>query len=156
MASTRDDRAEISCRLNQYNNSMGYMLNVPGNGTHPDYIVDPQIRLQTFGANLSANVVDINSKLLGVYNQLSRDCYVPNTRDPNFNPEFKKMTFPSITNAITDQPRTTMPAWELRGVDRNNWDFPLRNEQEHIEMHFINNVDSRQNGKDAFRSTCGM
>ncbi len=156
MASTRDDRAEISCRLNQYNNSMGYMLNVPGNGTHPDYIVDPQIRLQGFGANLSVNVVDINSKLLGVNNQLSRDCHVPNTRDPNFNADFKKLTFPSITHAITDQPRTTMPAWELRGVDRTNWDFPLRNEQDHVETQFVTNIDSRQDEKDTFRSTCGM
>ena len=63
MATSRDDLAAIECRLNQYNNSLGYMLNVPGNGAYPSYIVDPQVRLQNFGANLSVNVVDINSKL---------------------------------------------------------------------------------------------
>ena len=29
MALTRDDNAAIRCRLNEYNNSLGYMLNVP-------------------------------------------------------------------------------------------------------------------------------
>ena len=90
MATSRDDPAAIECRLNQYNNSLGYMLNVPGNGAYPNYIVDPQIRLQNFGANLSVNVVDINSKLLGVSEQLSRDCVGPvignTTRDAYFNP----------------------------------------------------------------------
>lgn len=160
MATSRDDPAAIECRLNQYNNSLGYMLNVPGNGAYPSYIADPQIRLQNFGANLSVNVVDINSKLLGVSEQLSRDCIGPvigaTTRDAYFNPDYKQMTFPSITNAVTDQPRTMMPAWELRGLDRNNWDFPLRNEQSHVEMQFANNINSRQEEKDAFKATCGM
>ena len=156
MATSRDDPAAIDCRLNQYNNSLGYMLNVPGNGAYPSYIVDPQIRLQNFGANLSVNVVDINSKLLGVSEQLSRDCIGATTRDAYFNPDYKQMTFPSITHAVTDQPRTMMPAWELRGLDRNNWDFPLRNEQSNVEMRFANNINSRQDEKDAFKATCGM
>ena len=100
MAITRDDNAAIRCRLNEYNNSLGYMLNVPGNGTHPDYFVDPQIRLQKFGANLSANVVDINSELLGVSKQLNRDTYVKNTRDTNFNPIYKQYNFQTINYTI--------------------------------------------------------
>ena len=38
-----------------------------------------------FGANLSINVVDINSSLAGVNKQLDRDHFVKNTRDPAFN-----------------------------------------------------------------------
>ena len=156
MAFSRDDHADIRCRLNAYNNSLGYMLNVPGNGVYPDYIVDPQIRMQKFGANLSANVVDINSKLLGINKQLNRDHFVPNTRDPNFNPIYKRFTYPSIDQAITDQPRTTNPAWQLRGLDRTNWDFPLYDPQAHTQINFAHNINSRQDEKDNFRKTCGM
>jgi hypothetical protein len=156
MAFTRDDHAEIRCRLNAHNNSLGYMLNVPGNGIYPDYIVDPQIRMQKFGANLSANVVDINSKLLGINKQLNRDHFVPNTRDPNFNPIYKRFTYPSIDKAITDQPRTTNPAWQLRGLERTNWDFPLYDPQAHTQINFAHNINSRQDEKDNFRKTCGM
>ena len=50
MAFTRDDDVnKTKLDVEQANNSLGYMLNVPGNGTTPDYIVDPQIRLQGFG-----------------------------------------------------------------------------------------------------------
>ena len=156
MAFSKDDNAAIRCRLNAYNNSLGYMLNVPGNGVYPDYVVDPQIRLQKFGANLSANVVDINSKLLGIDKQLNRDHYVPNTRDPNFNPIYKQFTYPSIENAITDQPRTTNPAWEIRGLERIEWSYPLLDHQAHTEMKFAHNINSRQDEKDVFRRKCGM
>lgn len=156
MAFSRDDIAKTRCDLNACNNQLGYMLNVPGNGVHPDYFVDPQIRLQKFGANLSANVVDINSKLLGIDRQLDRDHYVPNTRDPYFNPVYKRFVYPTVDYAITDQPRTINPAWELRGLERTNWDYPLINHQQHTEMMFANNINSRQQEKDEFRNRCGM
>ena len=41
MAFSRDDIAKTRCNLNAYNNQLGYMLNVPGNGVHPDFFVDP-------------------------------------------------------------------------------------------------------------------
>ena len=156
MALTRDDNAAIRCRLNEYNNSLGYMLNVPGNGTHPDYFTDPQIRLQKFGANLSANVVDINSELLGVSKQLNRDTYVQNTRDPQFNPIYKQYVFPTINYAITDQPRAIAPTWELRDLERTRWDYPLYPHQAFTERQFANNINSRQQEKDVFRQNCGM
>ena len=156
MATTRDDVAEINCRLNEYNNSLGYMLNVPGNGTHPEYIMDPQVRLQKFGANLSVNIVDINSELLGVNKQLDRDKSVENTRDNFFNPTYKQYTFPSITHAITDQSRAIQPAWELRGLEQTNWQTLLNNPQNNYEIQFAHNINSRQEEKDTYRNNCGM
>ena len=41
-----------------------YILDVPGNGTHPCYIEDPQIRIQKWGANLYNNNVNLESELL--------------------------------------------------------------------------------------------
>ena len=35
----------MELKSDQYNNTLEYMLNVPGTGTKPDYIVEPQVRL---------------------------------------------------------------------------------------------------------------
>jgi hypothetical protein len=156
MAFSRDDNAKIQCDLNAYNNQLGYILNVPGNGLHPDFIVDPYIRLQKFGANLSANVVDINSELLGIDKQLNRGRNGVSRRDPDFNPNYKPINFPIVPFAITDQPRTTNPAWQLRDLERISWDYPLFEHQNHTEMRFVNNINSRQIEKDNFRSNCGI
>ena len=155
MAFSRDDNAKTLCKLNEQNRSLGYMLNVPGNGLRPDYFNDPQIRLQKFGANLSRNVVDINSELLGVNKQLDRDHFVKNTRDSNFKPNYDKYSFPSLESEITHQPRATNPAWQIRGLETYNWDYPLFNPQEHIEKKFANNINSRQLEKDEYRVKCG-
>ena len=156
MAFTRDDNAKTRCKLNMYNNSLEYMLNVPGNGLTPDFFADPQIRLQGNGANLSTNVVDINSMLLGVNKQLNRDHYVKNTRDENFNPSYSRISYPINKNAITDQPRTINPAWEIRDLEKIYWDYPLIDHQNHTEMKFANNINSRQNEKDEFRKKCNI
>tara|TARA_B100001093_G_C26799353_1_gene1002626 strand:- start:149 stop:619 length:471 start_codon:yes stop_codon:yes gene_type:complete len=156
MAFGRDDNAEMRCRLKENNNSLAYMLNVPGNGTKPDYFVDPFIRLQGFGANLSTNIVDINSKLRGVNKQLNRDHFVENTRDPDFNPIYKQYVFPSNENAITEQSRTITPAWETRGLERIQWDYPIYPHQFYTEIRFAHNINSRQDEKDQFRNKCGM
>ena len=154
MAFSRDDNAKTLCKLNEQNKSLGYMLNVPGNGLYPDYFNDPQIRLQKFGANLSRNVVDINSELLGVNKQLDRDHFVKNTRDPKFTLYYDKYVFPSFNKEITHQPRATEPAWQIRGLETCNWDYPLFDPQKHIERNFANNINSRQLEKDQYRAKC--
>ena len=52
MAFTRDDNNKTKLNVERANDSLSYMLNVPGNGTHPEFIADPQIRLQGFAANI--------------------------------------------------------------------------------------------------------
>ena len=156
MASTRDDICEMKLKRDKYNMSLGYMLNVPGNGTNPDYFDDPHIRLQKFGANLSSNVVDINSMLAGVNKQLNRDQYVKNTRDPRFYPHYSEYNFPVIKKAITDQPRATNPAWELRGIEQNNLAYLPTNPQFHTEILFENNINSRMLEKDNYKLNCKL
>ena len=57
-------------------------------------------------------------------------------------------TYPTINNAITDESRATMPAWQVRDLEQNNWNYLLDNPQAHTEMTFINNIDSRNLEKD--------
>jgi hypothetical protein len=154
MAFTRDNTDRMQMNVDQAYNSANYMLNVPGIGDRPDFIVDPQIRLQQFGANISANVVDINSSLLGVNRQLDRDQSVKNTRDPNFNDTYKKYTFPSIKTAITDQPRAINPAWQVRDLEQNNWAYLHSNPQQNTEATFANNISSRMVEKDEYLLNC--
>lgn len=156
MAFTRDDVKRIDLTVEKYNNGMDYMLNVPGTGNKPNYIDDPQIRLQHFGANLSNNVVDINSNLLGVNKQLNRDHYVPNTRDTHFNDTYKRCTYPVISSTITDQPRTINPAWLLRDAEQNNWQELPTDPQKHTEVLFENNINSRMVEKDLYTARCRM
>ena len=156
MASTRigNDRERQEYNQNFYHNSLGYMVNVPGNGIKPDYIEDPHIRLQKFGANISVNIIDIDSKLKGINDTLTRDTgltrnigLIPN-RDPYFDDAYMRHTYPTINNAITDESRATMPAWQVRDLEQNNWNYLLDNPQAHTEMTFINNIDSRNLEKD--------
>ena len=58
MAFTRDDEATIKCKLLSSSNSLNYMLNVPGNGSNPSFLLDPHIRLQKFGGNIGRKYTD--------------------------------------------------------------------------------------------------
>ena len=157
MAFTRDDINKIKLNVDRANDSLSYMLNVPGTGDRPDFIADPQIRLQGFGGNVSANVVDINSTLLGVNKELTRDCStywsVP-SRDPNFNDTYKQFNYPVMTSAITDQPRAMNPAWQVRDLEQNNWAYLHANPQENTEIVFENNIHSRIAEKDIHAAKC--
>ena len=133
-----------------------YSLNMPGNGPTPCFFNDPQIRMQKFGANLSHNLVDINSSLLGLNEILSRDQIKANNgRSGNsepFNDTFSKMYFPSFEKAVTDESRMMMPAWALRDQEQVNWQYLHYNPQIKAEMNFENNLSSRILEKNNFHS----
>lgn len=150
-----DDPERITQYLEQDYNINRYMLNVPGNGTKPYFIDDPYIRLQKFGGNISQNVVNVNSGLEGVARQLDSNC--PNKPNPNnilIQDNFQQMNFPVISSTITHQPRATMPAWELRGLERTDWNYLFTNPQNHAEVLFENNLSSRILEKDSYNSMC--
>jgi hypothetical protein len=69
---------------------------------------------------------------------------------------YKRIEYPTIKSAITDQSRTINPAWQLRDLETITWDYPLFEHQNHTEMMFVNNINSRQAEKDNFRSNCGI
>ena len=144
------DTDRINTCLDRDIYSQTYMLNVPGNGTRPSLIDDPHVRLQKFGANISSNIVDINSNLKGIDRQLDRDC-VDNSNKLSDHLYFRD-TFPTISSAITDQPRTMIPAWQLRDLEQNNWNYLHSNPQNNTEILFANNLSSRILVKDNYDS----
>ena len=76
MAFTRfhDDPCRVAKQLQQSTDVGRWILNVPGNGDKPQYMADPQIRIQGWGANLMTNCINLESELKGVNRPLNKDC----------------------------------------------------------------------------------
>lgn len=149
MACTRKyyDEDETKNNLQRDTGIGRYMLNCPGSGPAPDYFNDPHIRLQKQAANNASNIIDINNYLRGLNKNLCRDskqedCFDKATFIPNNNYR--------IINNITDESRTSNPAWELRGLEQNNMSYLHFNPQQKIELPFTNNLNTRMLEKDYY------
>jgi len=130
-----------------------YSLNMPGNGTSPCFFNDPQIRMQTWGANLETVVngapIDIDSDLKGVTRKLTK--YSQKSQFPNSGvPTKVKNNYPVCGDALTDESRATHPAWMYRALPQNR-EYPLfLNPQANVCMRFHNNLNTRLLEKDNF------
>ena len=72
-----DDPCRIQKQLQEFTGPGRYMLNKPGQGEKPNFMEDPYIRLQEWGANLMTNCVDVESNLKGLSQLINKDC-IPN------------------------------------------------------------------------------
>jgi hypothetical protein len=150
MAFTRfhDDPARIKKQLEESSFVGRYQLDVPGPGTQMPYLMDPQIRLQKWGANIRDNNINLESDLLGLTRPLNRDL-------PNEN-NYKKhqvMTMGNTfenQNPFVDESRASHPAWMYRDIDNDRWEMPLLNPQNRIEAEFHTNIQTRILEKDNF------
>ena len=157
MAETRfnSDPCRLAKHLQQQTDGGRYMLNTPGPGETPCFIEDPQIILQKWGANTRTNTVNLESELFNVNRPISRDCF---HKDEYTRFEFtsKQIQYPNCSQGITDQSRTTNPAWLYRDLEQNNFDYLHLNPQENICLPFISNVNTRIIEKDNFVATCNL
>lgn len=143
MAFTRfyDDPDRVMKQLQQSTDQGLYYLNQPGNGEKPPFIVDSQIILQKWGANLHVDRVQLESTLLGIPYKLSRDCSRPTYHSTAISyPEYKK--------EITCQPRTIAPVWTARDLEQSHRaPLPL-NPQANVIMPFNSYISTRILEKD--------
>tara|TARA_B100000424_G_C22910800_1_gene484543 strand:+ start:111 stop:605 length:495 start_codon:yes stop_codon:yes gene_type:complete len=159
MAFTRfhDDPCRIQKYLEESSNVGKYILNVPGNGSSPDYFNDPYVKIQKWGANLSNNKTQIENDLLGLTRPLNRDSIKQNNHINylNNNSLYNKKNYPVIDEEITHQSRVTHPAWTFREVHSensvNNFNYLLMNPQENVCIPFHNNISSRIVEKDYYK-----
>jgi len=151
MACTRFfyDDCRTKKQLQQATDPGRWILNVPGNGSNPCYIEDPQIIIQKWGANLRTNTINLESDLLGVNRHLSRDCLGKDNYN-NFNVPNEAIKYPTCSNLYTDQSRTTNPAWWYRDLEQVDWYYPPLNPQENTCLPFQNNLSTRILEKDYF------
>ncbi len=149
MAFTRfhDDTCRINKQLQEMTFLGKYMLDVPGNGMKPLFMNDPFIRQQKWGANLMTNSINLESDLLGLSRNLNRDNLDNNYKKNKV--ESNKIKYP-VSNETTEQTRNSNPAWMLRDIENNNWDYLPLNPQENVCIPFNNNISSRIIQKDYF------
>jgi len=154
MAFTRfhDDPCRIMKQLQQSTDPCLYYLNQPGNGSSPPFMGDPQILLQKWGANLRTNTINLESSLIGMDRRLGRDCL--GAAYPNTTPASRQINYPVYQKEITEQPRTTNPAWNARDLEQTSWWILPLDPQENVCLPFQNNLDTRKLEKDNYMP-CG-
>lgn len=118
------DKSRIIKELQQSTDPGRWIINVPGNGTKPDYIEDPNIRIQKWGANLMTNHTDIESTLRGITINNNKD-YLDQTKYKKNVKTGDKIYYPRNEDLYVEQLRMSEPAWELRTKENNNWLEPL-------------------------------
>lgn len=157
MAFTRfhDDPCRIMKQNQQMTDPGRWMLDVPGNGDKPCFMLDPHIIPQKWGGNLWTNSVDIQSSLLGINQYMNRDCL---NRDV-----YKKMdintsaiSYPVCDILTTEQSRTIMPAWTARDLQQNHSYILPDNPQKHTEIPVSTYVNTRLPEKDNFNRNLGL
>ena len=140
------DECRTKKKLQQQTGASRYILNVPGNGSNPCFMNDPQVRLQKWGANLKSVVnggpIDIDSDLTGRTRKLTKYCSKEQFNSNN-QLNIQDIQYPVCNQAVTDQTRTTHPAWMYKDLEQNNR-YPLfLNPQEHVCIPFHNNLSTR-------------
>jgi len=153
MAFTRfhDDPCRITKQLQQSTDPGRWILDVPGNGIKPCFMLDPQIISQKWGANLWTNSIDIHTSLLGIDKQLNRDCLQQD--------KYKRQTvytspidYPVCDTFLTpEQSRSIMPAWTAKDIQQNHAYILPIDPQAHTEMPFDNYKSTRILEKDYFK-----
>jgi hypothetical protein len=151
MASTRFyyDACRTNKRLQQETDPGRWVLNVPGNGANPCYMEDPQIRIQKWGANLRTNTINLESELLGVNRQISRDC-LGKDNYTHYTVKSEAIQYPTCSGLYTEESRATNPAWWYREVEQTDRYYLPLNPQENTCFPFENNLSTRILEKDYF------
>jgi hypothetical protein len=113
MAFTRlhDDPTRVMKHLQESTDQGLYYLNQPGNGERPPFIVDPQIILQKWGANLHEDRIKVDSELKGINYKLSKT-------PPTYHLTTTPISYPDYNKEITSQPRATHPVWNARDLQQ--------------------------------------
>lgn len=151
MAFTRfhDDPCRIMKQNQQMTDPGRWVLDVPGNGSNPCFMLDPHIIPQKWGGNLWTNSVDIQSSLLGINKYANRDC-LDQKKYKKLDVNTKPLSYPVCETLTTEQSRTIMPAWTARDLQQNHAYILPDNPQSHTEMPFNNYVSTRITEKDNF------
>jgi len=149
MAQTRinNDKERIKFNIGIDSDSCKYVLGEPGNGSKPYYFDDPFIRMQRFGGNISTNIVDVNSNLIGLTRKIDR-----NQPQNIYNDKpYSKINYPNMYGAMTDQSRAKTPAWAIRDLEKYNWNYLYKNPQSHLNKKLNCNIHSRIIEKDNYK-----
>ena len=143
------DDARTQKALEQSTYSGRYMLNTPGQGVNLPFQEDAQVRMQTWGANLANDAINVESDLRGLTRRLNRDNPDFNRYDGPAAVQYAPMSFPSA-DPFVNESRATHPAFLYRTVEMNRWETPIHNPQSNLEKGFHDNIQTRMLEKDNY------
>ena len=143
-----DDPARI-IKQNQISTySERYYLNTPGQGVNLPFEQDPHLRLQSWGANLTNNNLNLESDLRGLTRKFTKD--LPQKNDYR---EHMVQTQPYMyrnANPFVEESRASHPAWLYKDLEQTRWEYPIINPQANLEKQFHSNIQTRILEKDRF------
>jgi hypothetical protein len=145
-----DDPVRIKKRLEESTFEGRYQLDRPGPGVAMPFTEDPHQRLQSWGANIRTNSINIESDLRGMTRLMNRDHVVNNNYNMHSVQSQPLATY-SSEKPYTDESRASDPAWEYRTKQRCIWEEPLLDPQSHVDIPFLNNIQTRILEKDLYR-----
>jgi hypothetical protein len=145
------DYARTQKALEQSTFEGRYMLNTPGQGVQLPFQEDAQIRMQTWGANMMQDAINVESDLRGLTRRLNRD----NVEVNQYNgvaaaPQAPLMSFPTA-DPFVNESRATHPAFLYRSIENQRWEEPIHNPQANLEKGFHDNIQTRILEKDYYK-----
>tara|TARA_B100001093_G_scaffold518355_1_gene602886 strand:- start:1830 stop:2318 length:489 start_codon:yes stop_codon:yes gene_type:complete len=139
------DDARVKKNLQQATGPGRYILDKPGWGAKPGIFNDPQMRINTWGANLTKDfdhLIDVETLLWNKDTKLSKyNCNYKFVKQMN-----KSSTghqFPVYNKPVTDESRATHPAFQYRDLQQHQPTPLFFNPQQNIDLRFPNNVNTR-------------
>jgi hypothetical protein len=154
----RDDPARIMKQAQISSMPGRYNILVPGQGIDLPFIEDPHVRLEKWGANAMTNLIGTENYLKGISNHLNHDCLNVNEYTRLYPQNTEKIDYRKIDYSITDETRSSCPAFQFRDVEISRWEEPFLNPQANFEIPFHTNLQTRIIEKDAIygANSCNM
>jgi hypothetical protein len=130
-----------------------YYLDTPGNGIQLPYYEDPHMRIQTSSGVIgTSGTVDWESELRGITRPLVKgDVY--NYRDSKLP---KIAPIHSYQAPISDETRSTLPAWTFREKEQDRWEKPFLNPIDKAIIPFDINMNVRRHECDRMDDPDGV
>lgn len=147
--SFRNDPARIKKEIEMSSYTGRYMLDVPGPGLDLPFMEDAQVRMQTWGANLQSNMVDLEGQLFSINRKISRD-YNDKDEYKKFMVETQPIQIFSSRNPFVEESRSSHPAFVYRELETNRYETPWINPQANLEKPFNDNIQTRILEKDNY------
>ena len=143
-----DDPARIQKQLAESTFTGRYMLNTPGPGIDLPYMEESQMRLQKWGANITTDIVNLESDFRGLTRPLNRDLVEMNQYTEKAVIPLP-LVYPSVDPFI-EESRASHPAWMYKDLEQPRWELPWINPQANTELRFPNNIQTRILEKDYY------
>ena len=135
-----DDPSRIQKSLDESTFTGRYQINTPGPGTQMPFMNDPQVRMQTWGANRMTDTTNLESELRGLGRVL----------DHNYDRTYQEVklfqgapvAYP-VSNVHVEESRASHPAWMYKDQDHTRWEAPFLNPLANVEKRFQDNIQTR-------------